>query len=242
MRGPIHARHLRELELQLRNNSAIIPKAVAGRDNRQREHWQADRLLGILARLGAVDFPLESTLRDKPDCLLESAGRKIGIEITELVSSGLRDAQKMAENSGFDERRLDISRFTYGGPLQNASGQEIASYLAAGGTEPRFFRGYTSQNSEALFRAANDRVASKTLSMNKVIDGKTNYDLFDSNWLFLYASFAQVDDPIRFKHLVSDPGVQAGAAKFDLVYLLLADHYLISWPEGQVIDIGALRY
>ncbi len=180
-RRTIRAANLVELRGQMKANLPGIPKRVSARENRQREHWIADRLIFGLASHGQIAFPIERRLRDKPDCSFDAGERTIGLEISELVPTALRDAEVLQETV-YPNAKVHPSDFPWS---KEWTEEELHAFLARGGSVARRPPGWAGDEEErALAGAANERLSRKTKQLNG-----EGFEKFDENWLGLYASY-----------------------------------------------------
>lgn len=200
-------------------NPPGIPERVSERRNRQREHWVADRLIFAMASYGFIEFPIQRQLRDKPDCHLNTAGRTIGLEVSELVPTALRDAEVLRETI-YPSAEVHPSDFPWS---KQWTEKELHTFLADGGSlDPAGWAG--DEEEQALAGAANERLRRKTQQLNDA-----DFRKLDENWLGLYASYPPPH--LHFEALastLSDPRmVSAQPARFDRLLLLAGDRLLL---------------
>lgn len=216
----ILAADLDELRGQMNANPPGIPKRVSDRENRQREHWIADRLIFALASHGQIAFPIERRLRDKPDCCFDAGGRTIGLEISELVPTALRDAEVLQETV-YPHARVHPSDFPWG---KEWTEKDLHAFLARGGSlHPRGWAG--DEEERALAGNANERLALKTKKLNG-----EGFDRYGENWLGLYASYHPPH--LHFEALATalcDPRTVADQpVQFDRLLLLAGDSLVMA--------------
>lgn len=216
----IRAANLDELRGQMRANPPGIPKRVSGRENRQREHWIADRLIFTLASHGQIAFPIERRLRDKPDCSFDTGGRTIGLEISELVPTALRDAEVLQETV-YPHAKVHPSDFSW---EEEWTEENLHAFLERGGSvHPRGWAG--DEEERALAGVANERLEKKTKQLNG-----EGFERYDENWLGLYASYPPPHLHCEaLARALSDPrtvGVQP--VRFGRLLLLAGDHLVLA--------------
>lgn len=219
-RPTIRAANLDELRGQMRANPPGIPKRVSARENRQREHWIADRLIFALASHGQIAFPIERRLRDKPDCSFDAGGKMIGLEISELVPTALRDAEVLQETV-YPHAKVQASDFPWG---KKWTEEDLHAFLARGGS--LHSRGWAGDEEErALAGIANERLDQKTKQLNG-----TGFERLDENWLGLYASYPPPD--LHCEALATalcDPRtVGDQPVRFDRLLLLAGDRFVMA--------------
>ncbi len=109
----ISANSLLELRKALDKVLDRVPPRGLGRRKEHTEPWIMKRLVMSLASAGVVKFPLRVELNDRPDIVLESDGRTIGIELMELVPPAYAKAVAIA-NREFPSAIVDRSVFGWG--------------------------------------------------------------------------------------------------------------------------------
>lgn len=219
-RSTIRAANLGELRRQMRANPPGIPKRVSDRENCQREHWVADRLVFALAGHGQIAFPIERRLRDKPDCSIDAGGKTIGLEISELVPTALRDAEVLQETV-YPNAEVHPSDFSW---EEVWSEEDLHAFLAQGGSlDPRGWAG--DEEERALAHAANERLSRKTKQLNG-----EGFDLFDENWLGLYSSYPPPDLHCEaLARALCDPRTFGDhPVRFDRLLLLAGDRLVMA--------------
>jgi hypothetical protein len=125
-----------------------------------------------LAKLQLLAFPLDVEDRDRPDLRISSAGREIGIELTEMIPPAFAQAHAIA-NQHYPNAVVDRSIFTWG---RSFTTKQIHDHLAksTGLTGP----GWAGDSVEREWAAAaNDAVKAKTAKLNQA-----GYQLYADNW------------------------------------------------------------
>lgn len=114
----IKANNNEELLSVLRNIDIRVPPRNEGRTTEHCETWSICRLLATLVKHSKIGFPMQLTKRERPDFLLKSEGRYIGIEVTEAVNPEYAKAATLPEADA-EGAIIDPSLFKWGTPQRN---------------------------------------------------------------------------------------------------------------------------
>ena len=93
-----------DLHRKLRANDVRVPPRTQGRTTEHTETWVACRFLATIAGTDRVRFPLRVEPGDRPDLVLSLPTGRIGIELTEAISTDQARVDAMSERedpSGF---------------------------------------------------------------------------------------------------------------------------------------------
>ncbi|MFN3461924.1 MAG: hypothetical protein ACK4ZN_13010 [Oceanibaculum sp.] len=157
-------------------DSPVLPR-TKGRETKYTEKWVIRRLFATLASEGEVFYPLSITLRDKPDCLADMAGTKIGIEITEAITKQRAWFEALAENECPELNILEVGHF--GSDAPKRSRDQMRDLLRQSQLTSDGFAGDRPEQEWATFIASIMDAKLKKLAA----DG---FEKFDQNWLAIY--------------------------------------------------------
>jgi hypothetical protein len=232
--GAVAAGSMVELRRRLALDPPLPPRELEERQVRERKHWQADVIAMTLVEAGILGFPIERLLREDPDCQLSAGPRRIGLELTEVVQPGLRDALAL-QRQEYPDAVVDGGDF---GWSEAWSPQRIRDYLANGGDrEPT--QGGASAGIQDCANAVAACLASKTALLNR-----PDFERFEENWLGIhvpYPGLSRAHDLERLAALLPNPREVAGDAAFDHV-LVLVSRRLIVRPDWGVAATGWITY
>jgi hypothetical protein len=153
-----------------------VPGRTDGRTTEHTETWTISRLLSTLARADRLEYPLSVTRRDRPDCLIVSGPKTIGVEITEAVSPEYAAYSALAERE-FPDVFLQPGHFRWGAPQMSVP--EMRELLQQTHLSGPPWAGDRAEREWALF-------------IHSVIDNKLEklnrpgFEVFESNWLAIY--------------------------------------------------------
>ena len=108
----IRANMNEELLAVLRSIDISVPPKNAGRMTEHCETWSICRLLATLAKHNRIKFPIQLTKRERPDFLLKSADRYIGIEVTEAINEEYAKATTLPE--AYEDGTVITPRYSSG--------------------------------------------------------------------------------------------------------------------------------
>lgn len=109
-----------DLLAALRRIDISVPARTDGRTTDHTETWTISRLLSTLTKCSLLEFPLSVTHRDRPDSLILSNDREIGVEITEAISQQYAAYCALAERE-FPEVFLEPAHFRWGAPVMTVN-------------------------------------------------------------------------------------------------------------------------
>lgn len=175
----IRASSLSDLLEALERVPDTVPARGFGRLTKHTEPWVMKRLVASLASSEILKLPISVELSDRPDIVIHSGGRDIGIELMELVPPAYAQAVAIA-NKEFPKAIVDRSVFGWGTIL---TAREIRQYLKHEGHRLSG-DGWTGDAVEREWAAAvRNAIDKKTERLN--ISGFRHY--FE-NWLGTYTS------------------------------------------------------
>lgn len=155
-----------------------VPPRSKGRQTVHCERWSICRLLATLAEHNGLDFPVQLTKRERPDFLLKSGGRYIGVEVTEAVNPEYARATTLPEANA-DGVIVDPSLFKWGTPPRKLN--ELRSIVSQSRLSGPGWEGSSveTEYADAIF----DVIMSKTKKLRS-----KNFDRFTENWLTIYCN------------------------------------------------------
>jgi hypothetical protein len=103
---PLNADSPSDLLRQLATIDITVPPRAQGRTKEHCERWSICRFLSSFADSTLMQYPLRVDPGDRPDCLLTMRKIRVGIEITEAVSTDLAKADALQEHRGYDVVRF----------------------------------------------------------------------------------------------------------------------------------------
>ncbi len=162
-----------DLLVWLKSQDITVPARTEGRRKEHCERYTAFRLLATLAN--NFQYPLKILHQDRPDFLLHSGDKKIGIEVTEAVPEELAATDAMAEAMGI-ESTLFMDHFKQGTPKRTAKerkellkNQPLGVGWGSGGI------------SKEWILSIIDCIKAKTMDLKK-----PGFNLYDLNCLLVY--------------------------------------------------------
>lgn len=165
-----------DLVAALRKIDISVPARTDGRTTDHTETWTISRLLSTVTKCGLLAFPLSVTHRDRPDSLVHSKDREIGVEITEAISQQYAAYCALAERE-FPEVFLEPAHFRWGAPAMTVD--DMRSLLRQSQLSSEGWAGDLPEQEWALF-------------IQSVVDTKLaklarpDFAKFDQNWLAVY--------------------------------------------------------
>jgi len=135
-------------------------------------------LLATLTRHGKIDFPIRLTKRERPDFLLVSGDRHIGIEVTEAINPEYAKATTLPE-ADIGGATIDPSLFKWGTRPRKL--HELRSIVSRKKLTGPGWEGTSveSEYAEAVF----DVINAKTKKLQT-----TGFERFVENWLAIYCN------------------------------------------------------
>ncbi len=153
-----------------------VPARINGRNTEHTEKWAICRLLSTLAARNRLKYPVSLSHRDKPDFLLNSGDQKIGIEITEAISTEFAAYSALAERE-YPEVFIEPDLFRLGSPPRSI--QEMRELLKRGKLIADGWDGDSAEEEWALYI---DSIVRKKLEDTT----KNGYDIFPHRFLSIY--------------------------------------------------------
>lgn len=153
-----------------------VPARTDGRTTDHAETWTISRLLSTLTKCSLLEFPLSVTHRDRPDCLIQSKDREIGVEITEAISQQYAAYCALAERE-FPDVFLEPAHFRRGAPAMTVD--DMRSLLRQSQLSSEGWEGDRPEQEWALF-------------IQGVVDTKLaklarpDFAKYGRNWLAIY--------------------------------------------------------
>lgn len=153
-----------------------VPGRIDGRHTHHTETWAISRLLSTLAKADRLEFPVSVTRRDRPDCLISSGMRKIGVEITEAISPQYAAYSALADRE-FPDVFLEPGHFRWGAPDLSVAKMRQLLQQSQLSSEP--WAGDRPEHEWSLF-------------IQSVVDTKLQklvrpgFQVYDQNWLSIY--------------------------------------------------------
>jgi hypothetical protein len=167
-----------ELLSILANTDIGVPCRTDGRETEHCERWSICRLLATLANHNRLDFPMELLKRERPDFLLKTGGRHIGVEVTEAINPDYAKATTLPE-ANLAGGIIDPSLFKWGTPPRPLN--DLRSIVSQ-----RKLTGPGWEGSSVEVEYANailDVMSSKTKKLRS-----QTFDNFPENWLIIYCN------------------------------------------------------
>ncbi len=155
-----------------------VPPRSEGRTTEHCETWSICRLLATLAKHKILEFPIQLIKRERPDFLLVTGERRIGIEVTEAVNSEYARATTLPE-ADIEGAIIDPSLFKWGTRRRKLN--ELRSIVSQKELTGPGWEGTSveSEYAEAIFDVIN--LKTKKLHTN-------GFEKFDENWLAVYCN------------------------------------------------------
>lgn len=155
-----------------------VPPRIEGRTTEHCETWSICRLLATLAKHKKLEFPIQLTKRERPDFLLVSGERRIGIEVTEAVNSEYARATTLPE-ADIEGAIIDPSLFKWGTGRRKLN--ELRSIVSQKKLTGPGWEGTSveSEYAEAIF----DVITLKTKKLQA-----NGFERFDESWLAVYCN------------------------------------------------------
>lgn len=177
--GIIRASLLSDLREALEKVQDSVPARGFGRHTEHTEPWVMKRLVASLATSEILKLPITVELSDRPDIIIHSGDRDIGVELIELIPPAYAQSVAIA-NKEFPEAIVDRSVFGWGTTWTST---EIRQYLEQEG-QHLSGDGWTGDAVEREWAAAvRNAIDKKTERLNS-----TGFRHFSENWLGTYAS------------------------------------------------------
>jgi hypothetical protein len=153
-----------------------VPERTKGRTTQHTETWTLCRLLSTLANARHLSYPLSISHRDRPDFLIEAAGVRIGVEVTEATSGEWAHAQAIAEN---EERIAWLEPQHFSGGVSRRPRKEILQLLRQDKLTSDGWAGDQMEREWVCFmqRSFDDKLVKLA---------RPEFDKFDENWLCIY--------------------------------------------------------
>ena len=115
---PLDAASPSDLHRKLHASDIRVPRRTKGRTTRHTETWVACRFLATIAGTDLVHFPLRVEPGNRPDLVLCSPTGRIGIELTEAISTDQARVDATVEREGSSEFRF-IPRYRVSDPRRS---------------------------------------------------------------------------------------------------------------------------
>ncbi len=174
----IKANEQAELLSILSETDIIVPDRTEGRETEHCERWSICRLLATLATHNRLAFPVELAKRERPDFLLKTGDRHVGMEVTEVINPDYAKATTLPE-ANVDATIIDPSLFKWGTPKRFLG--DLRSIVSK-----RKLTGPGWEGSSVEIEYANailDVMSSKTEKLRS-----QTFDKFPENWLIIYCN------------------------------------------------------
>jgi hypothetical protein len=174
----IKAENSAELLRILKNVDISVPPRDEGRTTEHCETWSICRLLATLTKHNRIGFPMQLTKRERPDFLLKTGDRYIGIELTEAINEEYAKATTLPQ-ANEDGAIFDPSLFKWGTPprkLRDLHSIVSRKKLTGPGWEGNSVEG---EYADAIFNV----ITSKTEKLRQ-----QDFDKFIENWLAIYCN------------------------------------------------------
>ena len=178
---PFDVRSPEDLDRKLRANDVCVPHRTQGRTTGHAETWVACRFLATIAGTDLLHFPVRVEPGDRPDLVLFQPTGRIGIELTEAISTDQAKVDAMVEREGAPDFRF-IPRYRVSDPPRSQS--EIQGF-ARGESQilPRMGDSVERDWVEAMLHI----VARKS-----VVFFKPGFAQHPTNWLLVYDNWQPV--------------------------------------------------
>jgi len=174
----IKADNSAELLTILKNVDISVPPRGEGRTTEHCETWSICQLLATLTKHDRIGFPMQLTKRERPDFLLKTGDRYVGIEVTEAINEEYAKATTLPQ-ANEDGAIIDPSLFKRGTPptkLRDLRSIVSRKKLTGPGWEGNSVE---SEYADTIF----DVITSKTEMLRQ-----QNFDKFTENWLTIYCN------------------------------------------------------
>lgn len=165
-----------DLLATLRRIDISVPARTDGRTTDHAETWTISRLLSTLTKYNLLEFPLSVMHRDRPDSLIQSNGRQIGVEITEAISQQYAAYCALAERE-FPELFLEPAHFRWGAPAMTVN--DMRNLLQQRNLSSMGWAGNRPEQEWALF--IRSVVDSKLTKLERA-----DFAKYCQNWLAIY--------------------------------------------------------
>lgn len=172
----VSAGNSEELEYLLKQIDISVASRTGGRTSGQAEIYSACHLLATLDREELLQFSVRLAHRDRPDFLLQSGIRSIGIEMTEAIPLDYARYCALAERE-FPEVPIEPNYFRYGQP--KLSLERLRELLTRELPTPKPWMADRPEQEWTLHM--NDAIAEKQSKLASSTFGK-----FQENWLCVY--------------------------------------------------------
>ncbi len=199
-----------ELQQKLAAMPTDVPLRSEGRKSRHVEIYAITHLLATLSP-DYWKFPIELIHRDRPDFLLRTRGRDIGIEHVEVVPRNEAHMARLREEGhGPDVHfvrhgALDEPKLTRKQALKEIEDDDPGDGWVGDSPEREW--------AEAMARAAENKVA---------VAGKPGYEAFDETWLLMYDGWPVPNNDPRTSatYLLAQSGMPAILRTFARVFIM----------------------
>lgn len=165
-----------DLLAALRDVDISVPGRTDGRKTHHTESWTICRLLSTLAASRLLSYPVSLKHRDRPDFLLRSGARYIGIEVTEAVSEQYAAYSALAERE-FPSVWLEPGHFRWGATKLTV--EEMRAILRRGKLTAEPWAGDLAEREWASYMASIVETKIQKLA-------KAEFEKFPKNWLAIY--------------------------------------------------------
>ncbi len=155
-----------------------VPARNKGRKKGHCESWSIFRLLATLAKHNAIYFPIQLTKRERPDFLLKTADKYIGVEVTEAINPEYAKAATLPE-ANTEAAIIDPSLFKWGTPRRKLDELRLIVFqkkLNGPGWEGNSVE---TEYANAILNV----MMSKTEKLRAL-----GFDKFTENWLVIYCN------------------------------------------------------
>lgn len=155
-----------------------VPPRSKGRKTGHCERWSICRLLATLAKQDMIEYPIELEKRERPDFLLTTDNKQIGIEITEAINPEYAKAKTLPEAKE-KGTIIDSSLFKWGTPMRTLNDlRSIVSRKKLTGS------GWDGSRVEIEYAdAILDIINAKTEKLHS-----EGFKKYTSNWLSIYCN------------------------------------------------------
>ena len=166
---------------KLRANDFRMPRRTQGRSTSHTETWVTCRFLATIADTDLLQFPLRVEPGDRPDLVLSLPTGRIGIELTEAISTDQARVDAMIEREGPSDFRF-LPRYRVSDPPRSQA--EIGA-LARGETRTPPLMGESVEDD--WVEAMEHIVGRKATTFHK-----PGFAEYLTNWLLVYDNWQPV--------------------------------------------------
>lgn len=172
---PISAHSPSDLLRQLATIDISVPPRAHGRTKEHCERWSTCRFLSTFADSALLQYPLRADPGDRPDFLLTMRTIRVGIEVTEAVSTELAKADALQEHRSYDVVRF-FERMV---PGEKSRSRKEIEKIAKGENRGEGWSG------DSVERDWADVMTYFSLSKAERFS-RAGFRKFDMNWLLIY--------------------------------------------------------